>query len=245
MEAVIVALFVAGSAFLPRAGDLNVHLDRAASTRPEFAGTFFWANGFESEILEIHPSGRFDLHYDCCTGGYHTSGGATLVDGHLDLNTDLIYVFLGAAAQRKLIPTRWGTRLYLVPSEHGRTFCDHVNLVGSSGHPGGVFFIRAGDEEKKVIGLPDVPKEWRNMLLDRPLEGKIIAVMNPGRARVDFGSQQGVWKSMSIWANCDGSSWEEVVAVEATTCVIESNHPATVFKVGNRVSSRRPARTAP
>jgi hypothetical protein len=40
--------------------------------------------------------------------------------------------------------------------------------------------------------------------------------------------------------DCEGLRWVTVTAVHATDCVIESSDPATVFKLGDRISSRNP-----
>ncbi len=45
---------------------------------------------------------------------------------------------------------------------------------------------------------------------------------------------------MLLCAECKGWPWVQTVAVHATNCVIETGDPATVFKIGDRVSSRRP-----
>ena len=194
----------------------------------------------KAESLKIRTNGRFTLEYTNCTGGYRIRGGATFVEGDVVLGTGFAYRFLPARRPTHLVPIRWGDRLYLVPRDAGESFCTHVNLRGSSGYPGGTFYIRSDDEKKRVDGLPNVPEEWETMLLATPLNGKIVEVMKPGRARVDLGYKNGIWNRMFLWATCEGSPWVETVAVHATNCVIESNHPATRFKVGDNVSSRQP-----
>ena len=230
---------LAWAAFLLAPGDPQHEPDRTENPLVALAGEYFFSNGFESEFLEISPKGRFKLEYHNCTGGYRISGNAKFVAGHLALMPDLVYrMFLGKAPS-DLIPIRWGDRLYLVPRGEGTVFCNHINLAGSKGHPGSTFYIRTDDEKKPVHGLPRVPKEWEPMLLARPLNGKIVEVMKHRRARVDFGHERGAWKGMVLWVNCEGSPWAETVEVQATNCVIESNHPATVYKLGDRVSSKQ------
>jgi hypothetical protein len=236
----ILRVWLASLAFLLAAGDPQHQADRPGNPLAALAGEYYFSDGFERESLKISPKGRFELEYDNCTGGFRISGRAKFVDGHLALGSDLVYRIFFVKVPTDLIPIRWGDRLYLVPKGAGDVFCNHVNLMGPSGHPGGTFYLRRGDDEKRVDGLPSVPKAWEHMLLPSPLNGKIVEVMKPGRARVDFGSDSGAWKGMALWVNGEGSPWvETVVEVHATNCVIESNHPATVFKIGDRVSSKR------
>jgi hypothetical protein len=220
------------------------NVDTHEKTLAGLAGEYFFSDGFESETLRISNRRRFTLAYTNCTGGYRIRGDATLVEGHVVLGTGFAYRFLPARRLIDLIPIRWGDRLYLVPKDAGESFCTHVNLRGSSGYPGGTFYIRSGDEKKQVDGLPSVPEEWETMLLATPLVGRIVEVMKPGRARVNLGYKNGIWNGMVLWATCEGSPWVETVDVHATSCVIESNHPATIFKVGDLVSSRQTRRPA-
>ncbi len=214
--------------------------DASPASLTTLAGMYFYSNGWSGERLEISPNGRFKLTYHMCLGDDHTYGRAKVVNGHVVLRTYVVCRVLLPHAPKELIPIHWGKRLYLIPKEKGRSFCDYVNIRG--GEPGWSpepCFIRQGDDEIRVDGLPRVPKEWEPMLLQRPINGKIIELIGHGRARVDFGYQNGAWKGMPLWVTCKGSPWVETVAVHATNCVIETDHSATVFKIGDRVSSRR------
>jgi hypothetical protein len=72
----------------------------------------------------------------------------------------------------------WGERAYLVKPELLLSFCNDVNAgrMQSPGTTMGLYLLRLEDWEKKVSGLPDVPKEYRQYLLDKPLAGTIVAV---------------------------------------------------------------------
>jgi hypothetical protein len=63
--------------------------------------------------------------------------------------------------------------------------------------------------------------------------------MEQDQARVNLGTKKGVWKGMYLWADCEGSRWAEVVEIHDDDCIIESNHPLTVYKKGESVSSWR------
>jgi hypothetical protein len=234
----ILTAVLASTAFFIAPGDSQRdEEDTPAHSLASLAGDYFHSNGFSGERLSIRADGRFKLTYHHCTGEFSTYGQARIVCGHLVLRTYLVCRVL-YAAPKALIPVHWGERLYLVPEGESQVFCNYVNREGGrTGWP--PVFVRNGDDEKPVDGLPSVPNEWVPMILPSPINGKVIEVMGHLCARVDFGYENGAWKGMALWADCEGSPWVETVAVHATNCVIESNHPATVFKIGDRVSSRR------
>jgi hypothetical protein len=200
-------------------------------------GKYWCSTGFESWTLTIRTNGQFRLEYRNCTGGFSIRGRARSVEGHLLLRTNLVYRWLDKAPT-DLIPIRWGDRLYLVPKDAGERFCNHANLEGSSGHPLNTFYLRDGDDKKPVDGLPCVPAEWKSMLLPKPVNGEIVEVISTSLARVNMGRESGLWKGMGLSRASEGYSWVTVVEVQATNCVIESNAPPTVFKLGDKVSSR-------
>jgi hypothetical protein len=203
------------------------------------AGEYFFSNGFSGETLTINSDGRFTLLYHDCVSQCRGYGRAKMVHGRVVLRTYLVCRLL-LAAPRELIPIHWGDRLYLIPQGKGESFCTYVNTTGGApGWPPEPCFIRRDDDKKPVAGLPSVPKEWEPMLLTSPINGKIIEVMGHGKARVDFGYESGAWRGMPLWVTCEGSPCAWTVAVHATNCVVENNHPATVFRVGDPVSSRR------
>ena len=75
------------------------------------------------------------------------------------------------ATPTDFVVVRWGDRLYLIPKEDGKRFCNEVKLgrePRSNLH--GRFYLRRGDCDKKVTGLPTVPKEWESWLQKQPLE---------------------------------------------------------------------------
>jgi hypothetical protein len=237
----ILGVMLTSAAFLVATEDPHAKPNGSENPIAELAGEYSFSNGFSGELLRITPNGRFTLDYFCCTGGGRmAAGGAKFVDGRLALRPNLVRRILASNTPTDLFPIRWGDRLYLVPSAAGSVFCSHVNVEGAEGPPGRGFYLRRGDSEKPVDGLPSVPKEWENMLLTGPLNGKIVEVMKNGRARVDFGYESGAWKGMTLWAKCDGWPWVNTVAVHATNCVIEFYDREAVFKLGDSVSSKRP-----
>lgn len=104
--------------------------------------------------------------------------------------------------------------------------------------PSFAYYIRDGDAKKDVSGFPAVPAEWTALLLPEPLTGKVVEVVHPRRAKVDLGIRNVVWNGMSLRVDCEGANIAKVVEVHEDHCFIESNHPATVYRVGQAVSSK-------
>lgn len=148
---------------------------------------------------------------------------------------ELATEFRAAGEPTDLIPVRWGEQLHLVPRNEGPHYCNLVNLGWISRYPGRCFYLRDCDDKPKVEGLPSVPKEWKRMLLTKPIQGKIINVMADGRARIDLGAENGVWEGMLLESDPDKL---EVVRVDAKSSVIKkSDRDNPPFKEGQGVRS--------
>jgi hypothetical protein len=54
-------------------------------------------------------------------------------------------------------------------------FCDSVNRGREPRNmPGGAFFLRRGDEAKRVNGFPAVPEEFKKLLIKHRIDGDIV-----------------------------------------------------------------------
>lgn len=108
-----------------------------------------------------------------------------------------------------LTVVEWSGRIYLI-EEHG--WQDFVNSINSGLLPHtnreaslymGPFYRKLGDEDKKVAGLPDIPPEWRRMILDRPVEGKIIQIRKVDEHRylvtINKGRVDGISKDVPMF----------------------------------------------
>ena len=68
-------------------------------------------------------------------------------------------------------PSGGGEPLYLVPKDAGKAFCSLVNKgLEPRSDVHGRFYLRRGDWEKKVTGLPIVPKDWESLLQKKPVD---------------------------------------------------------------------------
>lgn len=200
--------------------------ERIASPAAAVAGEYYYGDGLGVNCsLTITQEGRFSFKWQGCLGVYDQNlGEAKIVTGHLILTPERPNVrksFQGTATD--FIPIRWGERMCLIPEADRRRFCNGVNQ-GSEPRDGshGSFYLRRGDWQKKVAGLPSVPKEWDRLLLRKPLRGKVIEVLGDGRARVDLGSDSGVWKDVDLWADTQDFGLAQVLEVGAKNCIIST-----------------------
>jgi hypothetical protein len=138
----------------------------------------------------------------------------------------------------EMIPIQWGERHYLVPESKEDAFCNYVNSQKPPYGGTGGFFLRDGDKAKPVAGLPGVPKEWISKLLASPLTGKVVEVLDRGRARVDLGTKDGAWKGMRLRADGEATRYIYVDDVQLTSCVVAATHPKAVFELGEPIFSR-------
>jgi hypothetical protein len=137
-------------------------------------GSYYYGDGLGMNCyLDVKPEGRFSFIWRGCLGVYgQNQGGAKVVKDHLILTPEQPNEpggFGGTATD--FIPVQWGERLYLVPKDAAKAFCSLVNEgrePRSNVH--GRFYLRRGDWEKKVTGLPIVPKEWESLLQKKPVD---------------------------------------------------------------------------
>ena len=123
----------------------------------------------------MKQEGRFSFIWRGCLGVYgKNEGGAKVENNHLILTPEQPNDARGfGGTPTDFIPIHWGDRLYLIPAKSGKAFCDSVKQGREPrDNIHGVFYLRRGDWEKKVTGLPIVPKEWESLLQKKPIEGE-------------------------------------------------------------------------
>jgi hypothetical protein len=101
--------------------------------------------------------------------------------------------------------------------------------------------LRDKDENKPVVGFPELPGEWKAYLLKEPITGKIVKVERGGIAIVDVESNIGLKIGMVLVSkdNRAYKSYFKVISVEedkAKTKVVERGHKSQVA-IGRTVSS--------
>ena len=194
--------------------------------------------------LAIRTSGRFSFGWHGCGGLYDENMGESRVeDGHLILKPERPNVREGfRGTPTNFVIVQWGERRYLVTESDGREFCNHVNQGTEPRHGAhGSFYLRDGDWEKKAIGKPGVPEEWKPLLLEKPIQARVIESMGDNRARIDLGSDDGLWKDMELWVDIQGFGLVQIVEVGPKSCVIATKYldlDTIRFREGQAVRSR-------
>src|SRR6202011_2040227 len=84
----------------------------------------------------------------------------------------------GALADRSipavLWPVRWGPRLYLVGNNEMLDFCNRINQGAEPrSEARGLVLLRQKDWKRSAVGVPDLPGDWRHLLLLKPVRGRI------------------------------------------------------------------------
>lgn len=189
-----------------------------------YAGNYYFGDGTGVNCsLSLTADGRFSFRWRGCLGLYdQNQGAAGFRNGHLVLKPERPNARGGfRGTPTEFVPVPWGQRMYLVPGEDREEFCNSVNGGQEPRRwAHGQVYLRDGDWTKPVTGHPTVPKEWEPMLLKRPIRAKVVDVLADGRARVDAGTADGVWKEMELWADVRTFGLVKVVEADEHSCVI-------------------------
>jgi hypothetical protein len=160
--------------------------------------------------------------------------------------------------QFKLLPIEWSGRIYLIYETDLKNFVNAINL-GIEPRPWltsdsavspwfGSFYLRSGDQRKKVLGRPDLPKEWRAFELSHPVIAKVVKVISRKQEKyglesivvINKGTNDGLTIGMLMVARKEIPSLgygTQVASVGRTTATVKSTmYPA--LKVGDKLSSR-------
>lgn len=191
------AVAVAASAIPP---------DHAATDVRRLAGEYSYGNGLDLNCtLEISPDGRF-LYKQCSFEAVldQASGEVALEGGRLILKPEKPHDSWPRGTSQILIPVSWDQRLYLIPQNDIAGFSNQVNrgLEPVSRGSMGSYYLREGDWDRPATGKPDLPKEWRERILDEPVIG-LVAGRDPlNRWIISLGKNYGVYDGMelSAWA---------------------------------------------
>jgi hypothetical protein len=106
------------------------------------------------------------------------------------------------------------------PTRQGSTQGNHLDTEPRE-NIHGRFYVRDDFKKKNATGRPSVPTEWEP-LLKKPVHGKVSELLEDGRAIVNLGAENGIWKGMELCTFADRLGLAEVVHVNARTCVIRS-----------------------
>ena len=159
----------------------------------------------------------------------------------------------------KMLPIEWSGRIYLLYEEDLKNLANAINLgiepratLMSHDHTSpwyGSFFLRRGDEQKKVTGNPPLPEPWLSLVLSKPVTATVISIEEIRKyqfgttftARINKGSRDGLKVGMRLLTKDEEPSpWggTEVISVEEKTAQIQAHLALSELKVGDKVSSR-------
>jgi hypothetical protein len=231
----------------------------------EWAGEYYWGDGLGVSVtLLAAPKSGFAYRWHGCLGLYDLNyGGVEATGARLKLRQELPngrehYVGIDS----ELISVLWGVRHYLIASDKMRAFVHDVNAGFEPRHEVfGEFLLRRGDERKATRGAPDIPAEYRNLLLAVPIRTRISSV---GMSRtqgvsgceskghvtpvvLNAGSANGVRPGMEFYPfRPAGARWwsVRVTKVEAGSSVAEVDQcaadapPSPKWKLSTRAPGR-------
>lgn len=89
-----------------------------------------------------------------------------------------------------LKPIKWSDRIYLIYEGFLIYFVNAINLgleprdELTGNNAAAFFYLREGDEQKKVRGRPLIPAKWQSYLLSKPVTAKIISIKTQGSERI-------------------------------------------------------------
>lgn len=159
----------------------------------------------------------------------------------------------------KYLPIEWSERIYLINASELKNFANAINLgieprsslisERDSSPWYGSFYLRSGDEQKKVTGNPNLPEKWLSFLLSKPLIAKVISVQKVEKKQfvtictvtINKGSKDGLKVGMRLLTKDEiPSQWDgaEVISVEKETAKIQARLSRTELKVGDKLSIR-------
>ena len=156
----------------------------------------------------------------------------------------------------KYLPIDWSERIYLIGESELKNFANAINL-GIEPRSSlisrddfspwyGSFYLRSGDEQKKVSGKPNLPEEWLSFLLGKPLTATVISIQNVEKRQfvtistvtINKGSKDGLKVGMRFVTKDEvPSQWDatEIISVEKDKARIQAR---TELKIGDRLNTK-------
>lgn len=215
----------------------------------DLAGSYYRGDGLGvNHTLKIRPKGTFTFSWDGCLGNYRSSRGSASREGHaLFLLED--WVGRGDrvpdATTGRYLPVPWGKRRYLVPVADVLDFVNGVNLgLEPRDAPQGGHYLRQGDWEIPVSGLPEVPEAYRKYLVREPIEGtvrrRLPGNFGYGRYEVELTEGGGLLPGMMLVGGERDHCQLDVVSVTGSIVVGEARDGcyAPALLAGDRMSTR-------
>jgi len=234
------------------------------SNSASLVGTYYIGHNFGGSTLVLNADGSYEKTSHDCTTEYFQSGSYVLsakglrfqirkytasgngsnVEMNL-LDLDQLKEVFGKDSKAietefDLVPVRWSDRSYLIDVQDLGNFANAINLgleprARLSAEPYyGSFYLRSGDERKKVSGYPELPQDWLLILLKKPVTGTVVAVRGEADATlitIDKGRKNGLRAGMRLLAqNEEPSLWggAQIVSVTNSSAIVRTGRGITL-----------------
>jgi hypothetical protein len=200
-------------------------LAEGASTS-DIAATYYQGDGTGVNwSLELRQDGTFAFSWEGCLGNYDRQAGRWKLVGEmmelevLERKPDPP----GKSLPTSFRPVRWGRRIYLVPADELREFCNFVNDgTEPRAEAQGLVFLRENDWNVAVAGKPDVPEATQSQLLASPVRGRIVRRLTTTSAVVNRGARHGLRPGMLLYFQGLDFLPYRVVATSDASCRVET-----------------------
>jgi len=156
----------------------------------------------------------------------------------------------------EMLPITWSDRIYLIDEKDLKDFVNAINLgveprAMLSGEPYyGSFYLRRGDEQKKVTGNPSLPEKWLSLLLGKPVTATVIEIVESKKqqfggatttAIIDKGSKDGLrvgTRLLSIGEEPSPYRGTEIISVTEKTATVRADRVGSELKIGDKLHNR-------
>ncbi|HVZ94075.1 MAG TPA: hypothetical protein VG797_06155 [Phycisphaerales bacterium] len=213
----------------------------------------YWQGDFGVQLtrLSLGPSGQASYHRSSgCFGEDSNIGrvasfddGVIAIEWMRERRNDA-----PAWLSDRFYAVKWGEYRCLVPEHLMREFCNHVNLGYGPAHGGGAFVVRSAPRAIGPFTLPEVPEQFRDMLLTHQVRAAVISaeeiastasgpehrfVRKQFRVRLNAGADQGLQGGMAMRLAAPISGMTAIIQnVGEHECEAEISVPAFVQQMG-------------
>jgi hypothetical protein len=228
----------------------------------QWAGEYYAGDGLGvNTSLITAPASGYVFEWHGCLGLYDRNYGAVAwTNNRIRLSFTFENQrkgFQGIAPE--FIPISWASRHYFIPADDLIGFCNDVNQGREPrDHSHGAYLLRQGDEKKAASGFPNVPEEYRQYLLAKPIEATIISVgqyttrpsvvewkFKDTPVTIDAGTRQGLHVGMELVVTEPRDRVESIRITKADetrseAVMVQTGEEEPGPKVGWRLSTQAP-----
>ena len=187
--------------------------------------------GFGYE-LRVFADGGYAMYISSCIPAGEPDRGRATIEGQ-----EMVLSNREGKEVARYTAVAWGPRRYLIADM--LAFVNSINLGDEPRtEEHGRALLGVGEWRKKVDGVPALAKPWTDRVLPQPINGVVTAVDPDGNVTIDLGTARGVFDGMELTMGIGGS-----ITITAARERDATGKPSFAAKVGDAVSSRRPAAT--